>query len=85
MFIDQHTLKNTIWAHMEQDQAQKKYNISGSTQYKNEISIKEFKKNLRLYTPDIPCTAEHNHRAITYSSCCHLINFNSSLNNFTVI
>ncbi len=41
MFIDQHTLKNTIWAHMEQDQAQKKYNISGSTQYKNDTSIKE--------------------------------------------
>lgn len=25
MFIDQHALKNTIWAHMEQDRAQKKY------------------------------------------------------------
>lgn len=25
MFIDQHAHKNTIWAHMEQDKAQKKY------------------------------------------------------------
>lgn len=50
MFIDQHALKNTIWAHMEQDKAQKKiYNISSSTQYKNDISIKEKKKSMTVH------------------------------------
>lgn len=77
--------KHDLGSHGTRSSTKEIYNIYSSTQYKNDISIKE--KKIYDCTPLTSLAQQNiiNHRAITSSSCCHLIHFNSSLNIFTVI